>query len=203
MPAAASAHAASSSGTSSKIVASFNSALGFFLLNRLESRGNFKFCFTSGRPVCSTASLYGRSASRLNTSIYPATHLCLNTQSHSLAASRAMVLSKHFNNQAWTLSARGKLYGTSQCSISARNVNVFSWEEDRRGLGVVLPLKMRITVKHLSMFAIGMNVLGDSKSGLALTAAPSASTYHSRCRASDRHSTEREKSTYPSLGQLD
>jgi hypothetical protein len=121
----AATHAASSSGTSSKIVASFNSALGFFLPNRLESRGNFKFCFTSGRPVCSTASLYGRSASRLNTSIYSGTHLCLNTQSHSLAASRAMVPSKHFNNQAWTLSARGKLYGTCQCSISARNINFF------------------------------------------------------------------------------
>lgn len=38
---------------------------------------------------------------------------------------------------------------------------------------------MRVTLKHLSMFAIGTNVLGDPKSGLALTAAPSASKYHS------------------------
>jgi hypothetical protein len=106
-------------------VASFNSTLGFFLPKRLERRGNFKFCFTSGRPVCSTASLCGWSASRLNASIYSATHLCLNTQSHSLAASRAIVPSKHFNNQAWTLSARGKLYGTCQCSISARKVSLF------------------------------------------------------------------------------
>lgn len=46
-------------------------------------------------------------------------------------------------------------------------------------MDVVLPLSMRVTVKHLSMFGIGTNVLGDSKSGLALTAAPSASKYHS------------------------
>jgi hypothetical protein len=45
-----------------------------------------------------------------------------------------------------------------------------------------LPPRMRVKLKHLSMFAIGTNVLGDSKSGLALTAAPSASTYQSSVR---------------------
>jgi hypothetical protein len=43
----------------------------------------------------------------------------------------------------------------------------------------VLPLSMRVTLKHLSMFAIGTCELGDPKSGLALTAAPSASKYQS------------------------
>ena len=45
---------------------------------------------------------------------------------------------------------------------------------------VLLPLRMPVTLKHRSMFTIGTSVLGDSKSGLALTTVPSASKYHSR-----------------------
>ena len=42
-----------------------------------------------------------------------------------------------------------------------------------------LPRMTDVTMKHLSMLAIGEDELGDSKSGLALIAVPSLLEYHS------------------------
>ena len=80
-------------GMSSKIVASFHSALLFFFPNGLESRGNFKFCFVGSGPASLFDGLTAQIMSFFSHWGHPCgdpTHLCLNIQLLSLSASRAM-----------------------------------------------------------------------------------------------------------------